>query len=237
MGQDFSWAEEALYNLFDQDPGTAASLVAAARKGLLKEYSCWSYVEYEDDANGSKICQMQYSGSTIEGIREGVGREVGCREKPAGVPVQCRAGGEKAFGSPQRKERLYITLGDGSPGPPPLLPSSTVMSSVVNRAAPTHEATTLTPPLTPPAATKEVKEEEPADANIPDNYVSWTIKNQKPRPPITWDNWWKELNYLSLSILTITPAIAIYGALHVPLRWETAVFSVFYYFVTGLGEC
>ena len=42
MGQDFSWAEEALCNLFDQDPGTAISLVAAARKELLKEYSCWS---------------------------------------------------------------------------------------------------------------------------------------------------------------------------------------------------
>ncbi|TBU23654.1 delta 9-fatty acid desaturase protein [Dichomitus squalens] len=109
------------------------------------------------------------------------------------------------------------------------------MSSVVSRAAPTEEATTLTPPLTPPAASKGVKEEEPADANIPDNYVSWTIKNQKPRPPISWDNWWKELNYLTISILTITPAIAIYGAFNVPLRWETAVFSVFYYFVTGLG--
>ena len=67
--------------------------------------------------------------------------------------------------------------------------------------------------------------------------MSWTLKNQKARPPITWDNWWKELNYLSLTILTVTPAIAIYGAMTVPLRWQTAVFSVFYYFVTGLGEC
>lgn len=72
--------------------------------------------------------------------------------------------------------------------------------------------------------------------NIPDNYVAWTLKNQKPLPPITWDNWWKELNYLSLSILTITPMIALWGAFRVHLRWETAVWSVIYYYMTGLGE-
>ena len=76
----------------------------------------------------------------------------------------------------------------------------------------------------------------PIDIDVPDNYVSWTLKNQKEKPAISWDNWWNELNYLSLSILTITPTIAIYGALTVPLRWQTAVFSVIYYFVTGFGE-
>ena len=37
MGQDFSWAEEALCTLFDQDPGTATSLVAAARREFAEE--------------------------------------------------------------------------------------------------------------------------------------------------------------------------------------------------------
>ena len=78
--------------------------------------------------------------------------------------------------------------------------------------------------------------EEPADLHVPDNYVEHTLKTQKAKPPITWDNLFSELNYLSLAILTITPSIAIYGAFNVPLRWQTAVFSVFYYFVTGLGE-
>ncbi|KAI0937509.1 hypothetical protein AcV7_003516 [Taiwanofungus camphoratus] len=94
----------------------------------------------------------------------------------------------------------------------------------------------LSPPLTPPSkSVKLPKEEVPADMNIPDNYVAWTLKNQKPLPPITWDNWWKELNYLSLSILTITPMIALWGAFRVHLRWETAVWSVIYYYMTGLG--
>lgn len=82
----------------------------------------------------------------------------------------------------------------------------------------------------------KLKEEAPADSNIPENYVSWTIKNQKELPPITWNNWWRELNYISCAVLTITPAIAIWGLFNIKLRWETVVFSVFYYYVTGLGE-
>ena len=78
-------------------------------------------------------------------------------------------------------------------------------------------------------------EEEPADLHIPDNYVEYTLKNSKALPPITWNNWWKELNYLSVAILTISPSIAIYGALTTKLHPATAAFAVFYYFFTGLG--
>jgi len=79
--------------------------------------------------------------------------------------------------------------------------------------------------------------ELPADLNIPDNYVDYTLKNTKPLPPVTWDNLLKNLNYLSLAILTITPSIALYGAFTTNLRWKTAAFAIFYYFVTGLGGC
>jgi stearoyl-CoA desaturase (delta-9 desaturase) len=78
--------------------------------------------------------------------------------------------------------------------------------------------------------------ELPADLNIPDNYVDYTLKNTKALPPVTWSNWWSELNYLSLAILTLTPLIALYGAFTTKLRLETAIFAVFYYFVTGLGQ-
>ena len=81
------------------------------------------------------------------------------------------------------------------------------------------------------------KADLPADSNIPDNYVDYTLKNTKPLPPVTWSNWWKELNYLSLAILTITPAVALYGSLTTKLRWETGVFAVMYYFITGWGVC
>lgn len=91
-------------------------------------------------------------------------------------------------------------------------------------------------PLKLKTLSEKPKEETPADSNVPDNYVSWTIKNQKELPPITWNNLWKELNYISCAVLTITPAIAIWGLCNIKLRWETFVFSVFYYYVTGLGE-
>jgi stearoyl-CoA desaturase (Delta-9 desaturase) len=85
---------------------------------------------------------------------------------------------------------------------------------------------------------KDLQQAElPADLNIPDNYVDYTLKNTKALPPITWNNLWENLNHLSLAVLIITPSIALYGALTTKLRWQTAAFSVFYYFVTGLGEC
>ncbi len=132
---------------------------------------------------------------------------------------------------PQRKVRKYITFHDGAQcSSPPSSLSDTMSSVVTSRTTPATEA-----PVDP--VEKVVRDKDaPIDIDIPDNYVSWTLKNGKERPPISWDNWWKELNYLSLSVLTITPAIAIYGAFTVPLQWQTALFSVFYYFVTGLGE-
>jgi stearoyl-CoA desaturase (Delta-9 desaturase) len=79
-------------------------------------------------------------------------------------------------------------------------------------------------------------DEDPADLHIPDDYVDYALRNSKPLPPITWKNWWKELNYLSVAILTLSPAIAIYGAQTTKLRWQTAAFATFYYFFTGLGS-
>lgn len=104
------------------------------------------------------------------------------------------------------------------------------MSSVVE--------TRKTSPKQNPAPTLKdsAKEEVPADINIPDNYVSWTLKNQKPLPPITLDNLLQNLQWLTLAILTITPSIAIYGLFTVKMRWETFLWSVIYYFITGLGE-
>ncbi|TRM59538.1 hypothetical protein BD626DRAFT_550141 [Schizophyllum amplum] len=77
--------------------------------------------------------------------------------------------------------------------------------------------------------------DEPSDLNIPDNYVQHTLKTVKALPPVTWSNLLQNLNWISLGLLTATPLIGIWGMFTTPLRWETAVFSVFWYFVTGLG--
>ena len=76
---------------------------------------------------------------------------------------------------------------------------------------------------------------EPIDLNIPDNYVSHTLKNTKPLPPVTFQNLLENINYLSLTILTVTPLLAIIGLFTIPVQKKTFWFSVFYYYVTGLG--
>ena len=75
----------------------------------------------------------------------------------------------------------------------------------------------------------------PVDIDIPDNYVSWALKSQKALPPFQWSNILNELNWLNVSILTIPPLLTVYAVLCVPLQTKTFLFSIFYYFVTGLG--
>ncbi|KAJ7233751.1 delta 9-fatty acid desaturase protein [Mycena rebaudengoi] len=80
--------------------------------------------------------------------------------------------------------------------------------------------------------------DKPSDVSVaPDveNYVSHTLRTTKALPPITWNNLLSELNWLNVTILTVVPFVGLVGAYHTKLRWETAVFSVFYYFYTGLG--
>ncbi|KAF5318710.1 hypothetical protein D9619_010636 [Psilocybe cf. subviscida] len=86
------------------------------------------------------------------------------------------------------------------------------------------------------APEKDIMDEVvPADLNIPDNYVDHTLKTVKPLPPFSWKNWKKDLNFLNVFILCVTPLIGLVGMLNVPLTFPTFLFSVFYYFFTGLG--
>lgn len=75
----------------------------------------------------------------------------------------------------------------------------------------------------------------PIDIDIPDNYVSWALKNQKALPPFQWNNILNELNWINVAALTVPPLLTAYAILFVPLQTKTFFFSIFYYFVTGLG--
>lgn len=77
---------------------------------------------------------------------------------------------------------------------------------------------------------------ETAESNIPDNYVSYTLKHTKAKPDITLDNFWTELNCPHVIALGSEPVIGAVGAYYTKLRWETALFAIFYYFVTAFGE-
>jgi len=72
-------------------------------------------------------------------------------------------------------------------------------------------------------------------SDVPENYVQHTLANAKPLPPITLANWYKNLNLLNCIIVLGTPIYGLIGWYYVNLTYKTALFSVFYYFVTGLG--
>ncbi|KAH8830084.1 delta 9-fatty acid desaturase [Flagelloscypha sp. PMI_526] len=75
----------------------------------------------------------------------------------------------------------------------------------------------------------------PDDLSVPANYVQHTLKTEKALPPIQFKNILSEISWISTLLLTLTPAIGIVGALTTPLKWQTAVFAVGYYYFTGLG--
>ncbi|KIJ19333.1 hypothetical protein PAXINDRAFT_7824 [Paxillus involutus ATCC 200175] len=105
------------------------------------------------------------------------------------------------------------------------------MSSVHPACSSPPDITTITPSITPKQTVKisdpiefvEDPEHVPADVNIPDNYVSYTLKHQKVLPPVTWDNLLQNLNWLNVGILGLTPLLGFTGAYFTCLRWETAV--------------
>ena len=83
--------------------------------------------------------------------------------------------------------------------------------------------------------TSKIDNDLPADLNIPDNYVEHTLKTTKALPPFSWKNISGELNYLNVVILILTPIIGIISVYFTKLRWETFLFAVLYYYITGFG--
>ena len=65
------------------------------------------------------------------------------------------------------------------------------------------------------------------------NYVRRTIAKEKPLPPITLKTLPQNINWVSFLALTVVPALAFYGAATTKLQWQTAVWSVVYYFYSA----
>lgn len=68
-----------------------------------------------------------------------------------------------------------------------------------------------------------------------DNYVRKILAKERPLPPITWKNWYKEINIISTLALTVVPALAFYGASTVAVNPRTAVWAIVYYFYSGMS--
>ena len=53
--------------------------------------------------------------------------------------------------------------------------------------------------------------------------------------PITRANWYKHIHWLNVVLIIGVPIYGLIQAIWTPLQWKTAVWSVAYYFMTGLG--
>ncbi|RIB05623.1 delta-9 desaturase [Gigaspora rosea] len=75
---------------------------------------------------------------------------------------------------------------------------------------------------------KQPDKVEPSPQTKPKN---WHIRDE----PITWNNWYKHVDWIHAVILISLPIIALFGLLTTEIKQKTAIWSVIYYFVTGLG--
>jgi stearoyl-CoA desaturase (delta-9 desaturase) len=54
--------------------------------------------------------------------------------------------------------------------------------------------------------------------------------------PTTLQNFTKHVNWFQSILLISTPLLAMWGAYNTPLQSKTLVWTLFFYFVTGLGN-
>jgi len=78
-----------------------------------------------------------------------------------------------------------------------------------------------------------------ATSGIPDSdkYVDKLLRKADPLPPITWSNWYREIRWFNLSVIVITPLVALYGALTTRLETRTFWFCVSCYVFNMIGGC
>lgn len=78
-----------------------------------------------------------------------------------------------------------------------------------------------------------------ATSGIPDSdkYVDKLLRKADPLPPISWSNWHREIRWFNLSVIVITPLVALYGALTTRLETRTFWFCVSYYVFNMIGGC
>ena len=85
-----------------------------------------------------------------------------------------------------------------------------------------------------PSRSKMTATEEEEDF-INNNYVAQTLLNEPELPPITWSNWYQEVNWPKMLVLGTEPFIAIYGMCTTTCVWQTAVFTLVWGILTGIS--
>jgi stearoyl-CoA desaturase (delta-9 desaturase) len=52
---------------------------------------------------------------------------------------------------------------------------------------------------------------------------------------MTWSNWWRHMNFLNIFLIVCVPMLGCWAALYTPLYRKTLIWTVIYYFNTGIG--
>lgn len=75
-----------------------------------------------------------------------------------------------------------------------------------------------------------------AKASEPNRNRHYDPKKQHiTETPLTRANWYKHVNWLNVFLIVGIPLCGCVQALWTPLMWQTALWAVAYYFMTGLG--
>lgn len=83
--------------------------------------------------------------------------------------------------------------------------------------------------------TAKMTPEQEEEDFIRNNYVRRTLLNEPELPEITWSNWYKHVNWPQATLLCVEPFIALYGLWTTAFVWQTTIFSLIWYFLTGFG--
>ena len=77
-----------------------------------------------------------------------------------------------------------------------------------------------------------------------DEKVAFALADYKPvettnvhitETPLTIWNWYQHVAWQNTMSIFVLPLLGVLGAFWTPLRWETALLSIAYYFVSGSG--
>jgi len=88
--------------------------------------------------------------------------------------------------------------------------------------------------MTDPTFSKAERDTEAS----PKDYVSYLLSQEEPRPPITWSNWWTEIYWgQGIALVIVMPLCTFVAAYYTPLRTQTAIWMMVYYFMSAMSEC
>ena len=92
-------------------------------------------------------------------------------------------------------------------------------------------------PKPAPVASASSPKSDATASGIPqsDKYVDKLLRGAERLPPVTWANWHERIRWFNLSVIVITPLLALYGAATTYLEARTVWFGVVYYVFNMIG--